>query len=183
MRLESCDVCDPDGKRVQVLDVDGVIALYNTIDKSEHKYINIDQNGYVITNQDYAKYSNSNNYKALSELVKSDINYTIEITDELKYKNEMGNIISIEMGPINVIPNWGKDAFGFDTNETGWLGLTQTPGITVDKYASIDNDVHIIINSSLSEEGKAQTLSHELYGHALLFQRKQPHTHNIIYKI
>lgn len=44
---------------------------------------------------------------------------------------------------------------------------------------SLDNGVHVLLNSTLSAEGKAQMLSHELYGHALLYQRNQPHTHDV----
>lgn len=50
--------------------------------------------------------------------------------------------------------------------ETGWLGVTQTPGEQPNKYNSVDNGVHVLLNSTLSAEGKAQMLSHELYGHA-----------------
>ena len=99
--------------------------------------------------------------------------------NSFEYKNEAGVILTGNMSPVQLEPDYGPDGFGFDTNETGWLGVTQTPGTQPNKYNSLDNGVHVLLNSTLSTEGKAQILSHELYGQALLYQRGQPHTHNV----
>ena len=168
---------DPDGRIVQVFDADGVSTLYNTLNTSDRAHVSIDEQGYVAIDQEHVFYTGSNNYKALAELVESNTTYTIATGNSFEYKNEKGSTMLGYMSPVQVIPDFGQDAFGFDTNETGWLGVTQTPGEEPNKYNSLDNSVHVLINSTLSTEGKAQILSHELYGHALLYQRGQPHTH------
>lgn len=170
---------DPDGKIVQVFDADGVATLYNTLSASDRTHVSVDEQGFVTIDQEHVLHTESSNYKVLAELVGSSTTYTIATGNSFEYKNEEGLILCGYMSPVQVIPDFGPDAFGFDTNETGWLGVTQTPGEQPNKYNSLDNGVHVLLNSTLSAEGKAQMLSHELYGHALLYQRNQPHTHDV----
>ena len=170
---------DPDGKIVQVFDADGVATLYNTLSVSDRTHVSVDEQGFVTIDQEHVLHTESNNYKVLAELVGSNTIYTIATGNSFEYKNENGLILLGYMSPVQVEPGFGPDAFGFDTNETGWLGVTQTPGELPNKYNSVDNGVHVLLNATLSAEGMAQMLSHELYGHALLYQRNQPHTHDV----
>ena len=57
---------------------------------------------------------------------------------------------------------------GTSTGETGFLGKTLFPGIE-GQQNSMDDSIYIIINSGLSELGRAETFSHEGYGHAYIY--------------
>ena len=173
---------DPDGRIVRVKENDdsALDALYNTLNVTDQEFVSMDEQGLVNVDQEHVNNTESNNYKALAELAKSEIEYTIATGSCFQYKDENGNVLTANMGPIEIDPYWGTDAFGFDTNEVGWLGQTQTPGNASDKRNSLDNNVHVILNTALSVEGKAQTLSHELFGHALLYGRGWPHMHNVL---
>ena len=170
---------DPDGRLVQLQDSASIDVLLNTINSSDREYMHINNDGFVEMDLEYASITQSNNYKALAELVKSETLYTVKTGSSVIYKNENGEIITTPMLPVVIEPDWGEDVYGFDTNETGWLGVTQTPGNEAEKYNSPDNNVHVTINASLSARGKALILSHELFGHALLYNRGLPHKHDV----
>ncbi len=71
-------------------------------------------------------------------------------------------------------------SLGPTTGEEGFLGIMQIPGKLSDALNSPDDKIKITINSGLSELGQAQLMSHELYGHALLFSRGEPHKHSVV---
>ena len=172
---------DPDGRivRVNVDDDAAIEALYNTLNELDQEFVCVDEQGLIVVDQAHVSSTESNNYKALAELARSDIEYTIATNNYVIYKDENGNILVANMDPVLIERDWGTDAFGFDTNEVGWQGVTQTPGNAPNKRNSLDDNVHITLNNTLSIEGKAQMLSHELFGHALLYDRKLPHMHNV----
>ena len=97
----------------------------------------------------------------------------------LIYKDENGNLIEKSLGVIYQ----GDDkngSFGFNTGEEGWQGITQTPGNDPDKYNSPNDKIRIVVNSGLSEAGRAQMIAHEAYGHADLYSKGEPHKHQAI---
>src|SRR5207249_4699800 len=57
------------------------------------------------------------------------------------------------------------------TGEQGMFGKTTVPKNSANSTFSTNDNVQIYINDKLSDEGQAQTTSHELYGHALLYLR------------
>lgn len=122
--------------------------------------------------------SKSGNLNALRQLVNDDRVFEVNVTDEIVYKDENGNLIERSFGPITQSED-KEGNFGFNTGEDGWRGVTQTPGDQAQKYNSPDNTVKISINSSLSEEGQAQILSEEAYGHAFLFSKGKEHRHQV----
>lgn len=172
---------DPTGMEVVVKNDESVDALLNTLNVNDREYVCIDDNGIVSVDQEYVNVTESNNYRALAELVKSDITYTVETNNCIQYKDENGKILTAEMLPVYYDPDETPDYTGFDTGENGWRGATQTPGNAPNKRNSLDNNVHVTLNTTLSVEGKAQALSHELFGHALLYNRGLPHMHDIRY--
>lgn len=172
---------DPDGRIVRIKDEDdsAIDALYNTLNVTDQEYVCVDEQGLVVVDQEHVKNTESNNYKALAELARSVIEYTIATGNCIQYKDENGKILTAEMFPVYYELDDTPDYTGFDTHENGWRGVTQTPGDTPNKRNSVDNSVHITLNSTLSVEGKAQTLSHELFGHALLYDRGLPYMHDV----
>lgn len=124
--------------------------------------------------------SESGNFNALKELVNS--NYTVEVnvTESFRYKDENGSIKTEEYSPVYVDKSESSSDMYPQTGEHGFLGNTQTPGDEPNKYNSPDDNTVIVnINSSLSEEGQAQTYSHEANGHALLFVQGKEHRHQV----
>lgn len=57
---------------------------------------------------------------------------------------------------------------GNTTGEGGVLGLTAFPGLSCPTN-SPDNNVKIYVNKRLSEVARAESFSHEGFGHALLY--------------
>ena len=90
------------------------------------------------------------NFDALLALVESKNNYFVSVAD--KYISD------------------GEEEYLHSYEENGTYGVTLMPGSSKD--SSPDNNVYVIISSSLSEFGQALNTSHELYGHAYLYELK-----------
>ncbi|MBO5054691.1 MAG: hypothetical protein J6C44_10750 [Muribaculaceae bacterium] len=54
------------------------------------------------------------------------------------------------------------------TGELGYGGKTVFP-VKGELYNSVNENLYVFINSAFSEEGQAQMIAHEAYGHAYLF--------------
>lgn len=88
------------------------------------------------------------------------------LTDE---NIELSSYMYCEGNPITYVDPDGR--------ELGFWGNIQTPGLEASKYNSPSDDIFININNSLSPAGRAETFSHEAYGHALLYSRNLFHRH------
>ena len=170
---------DLDGREVVALNKDSQQAIRNTLPKDIRSYVVFDKNGSIDRGILNSVSSTSGNFIALSQLVNDNIEYEVNVTDKIKYKDENGKLIDLSMGKIYLSDDKDGD-FGFNTGEEGWQGVTQTPGNAPEKYNSPDNSVKIVINSGLSIKGQAQIFSHEGYGHAFLYSIGEKHKHDIV---
>ena len=161
---------DPDGRRVIPVNTEAFQAIINTLTEVDASHVKINKNGEIDKSSINSHKSKSNNFKSLKKLVNSKEVIKVNVTEGFDYKDENGNIQTEEFGEIIVDPETGED-FGF-------LGNTQTPGESSEKYNSVDDEVKININSNLDEEGQAETYSHEANGHGALYIKGKNHQHN-----
>ena len=170
---------DPNGEIVIALNPDAQISILNTLTKEDMAYVKFDENGMIDKNLLNKAISTSENFNALKQLVNDETIFEINVSDKFLYKDENGNIKEYKFDPI-IQTDDKNGSFGFNTGETGFLGITQTPGNESEKYNSPDNSVKITINKGLSKEGRAQILSHEAYGHAYLYSKGEDYVHRVI---
>ena len=121
--------------------------------------------------------SESSNFNMLKEMSNSDFEVNINISSGFEYKDDNGNIGYRSMGEIDYEPDFADFAFkNCDVNttgESGFLGKALLPGTGGGGQNSIDDNISVHVNQNVSTIGGAETLSHELYGHALIYVRTQ----------
>ncbi len=170
---------DPDGREIHASSAAECQMILNTLPKDIRSRIIFDENGFVDKSSLKNIDSSSGNFNSFSQLVNSEIVFNVILSDEVTYKNENGELINKQMGEIYTTEDY-DGSFGFNTGEEGWTGVCQTPGNAPEKYNSTDNSVNIVVNSKLSDRGKAQTFAHEGYGHAYLYSKGLKHTHQVV---
>ena len=121
--------------------------------------------------------SESSNFNMLKEMSNSDFEVNINISSGFEYKDDNGNIGYPSMGEIDYEPDFADFAFKNcdenTTGESGFLGKALLPGTGGGGQNSIDDNISVHVNQNVSTIGGAETLSHELYGHALIYVRTQ----------
>lgn len=166
---------DPDGRNVHPADNNAFVMLLNTISPKDREYIVLNGNG----NIDYATMqshkSESQNYVALMDLVSSDLTYNIYTQTEYSYMDNVGNINNSKLSYAAPDAEFADPEFlspsGLTTGEAGKYGITLLPGQGMSGVNSPNQDIHTYIHPSLSPIGQAEALSHELYGHGLLYNQ------------
>ncbi|HOL75052.1 MAG TPA: hypothetical protein PLM87_05490 [Bacteroidales bacterium] len=170
----------PNGEIVIALNLDAQRAILNTLTKEDMAYVKFDEHGMIDKNLLNKANSTSYNFNAFKQLVNHETTFEINVSDKFLYKDENGNIKEYKFDPI-IQTDDKNGPFGLNTGDTGFLGVTQTPGNESEKYNSPDNSVKITINKGLSKEVRAQALSHEAYGHAYLYSKGEDYIHRAIY--
>ena len=165
---------DPDGREVHPTDSTAYSVLLNTIAPEDRQYVVLNQKGNVDVSIMQSHPSESGNYATLLNLVESDMTFNISILANYTYMDNAGNIN--ENGELTYC---GFDEYfldidfsspsGLTTGETGKYGITLLPGQGHSGSNSIDKDAYIYVHPSLSTIGRAEALSHELYGHGYLY--------------
>lgn len=166
---------DPDGRDVHPADNNAFAMLLNTISPEDREFIVLNGNG----NIDYATMlshkSESQNYAALMDLVSSDLTYNIYAQTEYSYIDNAGNAINDQLSYSAPDIEFADPEFlspsGLTTGEAGKYGITLLPGQGMSGVNSPYQDVHTYIHPFLSPIGQAEALSHELYGHGLLYNQ------------
>ena len=166
---------DPDGRDVHPADNNAFVMLLNTISPEDREFIVLNRNG----NIDYATMlshkSESQNYAALMDLVSSDLTYNIYAQTEYSYIDNAGNAnndqLSYSAPDIEFADPEFLSPSGLTTGEAGKYGITLLPGQGMSGVNSPNQDVHTYIHPFLSPIGQAEALSHELYGHGLLYNQ------------
>ena len=172
---------DNDGREVKAANEQARTAILNTLTKEDMAFVKFDKDGVidkVLLNQ---ACSNSGNLEALTQLVNDERIFNINVSDKFTYKNEKGDIVEQNLGPITQGDPNEAGPFSPKTGEQGFFGVAQTPGSEAQKYNSTDENVNITINSGLSEEGQTENLAHEAYGHAYLYSKGEPYKHDAKY--
>lgn len=120
-------------------------------------------------------FSISGNYNSLLELAGSDLTFNVSVLDNYIFMDSAGNICNGKLSYSESESEFVDFSFtspsGLTTGEGGKYGITLLPGQGTSGVNSVDNSVHTYIHPSLSNTGKAEALSHELFGHGWLYNR------------
>ena len=164
---------DPDGNEVHVEDSCAYMALLNTILLEDRTFVSLDKDGNVDLSLMRSHKSNSINYSILLSLSSSDITYNLSTNINYSYMDNEGNLLEsaltyfepdAEFADVEIV-----SPSGLTTGETGKYGITLLPGKGKSGVNSKDGSAYIYIHPTLTETGKAEAVSHELYGHAYLY--------------
>ena len=166
---------DPDGREVHPADNNAYVMLLNTISPDDREYVVLNESGNIDLATMQSHNSERQNYAELVDLVSSDITYNIYVQTDYFYKDNVGNIssgsLSYSAPDIEFAdPNFMSPS-GLTTGEAGKYGITLLPGQGMSGVNSPTHDAHTYIHPSLSPIGKAEALSHELYGHGSLYNQ------------
>ena len=166
---------DPDGRDVHPADSDTYIVLLNTISPDERQFVVLNHDGNIDYDTMLSHKSESENYSKLLTMSGSDITYNIYLQADYSYKDNNGKIIDNNHLSSEYEEGYEDTDFlntsGLTTGETGRYGISLLPGKGTSGVNSLDNSAHIYIAPSLSTIGRAEALSHELYGHGYLYDK------------
>ena len=168
---------DPNGKEVHPLGADELLMIQMTLPKEARSYVILDLNGMI----DEATLATcpivSNNILALQELVADPIVIDVSLDNKYEWKEGL-NKDGIEdmdnpnpmsyLEPDPVFMNPYNSLNDLSTGESGLVGKTLFPdneGI----QNSTDGNIKVIVNLSLSLQGRAESYSHEANGHVLRY--------------
>lgn len=173
---------DPDGCDVHPADSAAYNTILNTLHPADRQYVILDKNGNIDYAMMKAHDSDSENYICLMDLTGSDLVFNVNIQEKYTdYMNEQGE--SGDNGKLSYcepddffVDNDFSSPSGLTTGESGKYGTTLLPGNGSSGVNSVDNAAHVFIHPSLSEIGKAEALSHELYGHGYLYHKYRNRT-------
>ena len=163
---------DPDGKKIIAVTTEAQRMILNTIPINERQYVSFDKDGYINTDILSDVKSNSGNFNSLRSIANANQTMEVRIDNKFDYVNSKGEQGSRTMPYLGVdesfIGNSNGKGVGNSKGETGFLGKTLFPDKNGQEN-SPTNNIIVVINSDLTEEGKAQTYSHEANGHALFY--------------
>mgnify|MGYP002623377316 CR=1 FL=1 len=166
---------DKDGREVHPSDSTAYHALLSTIAPEDKQYVILNAKGNIDYTTMKSHYSESKNYNSLIELAADELLFNIYIQTTYSYKDNEealrnGTLTYFEADEYFADRDFSSPA-GLTTGETGRYGISLLPGQGISKVNSTTKDVHIYIHPSLSPIGKAEALSHELYGHGYLYMQ------------
>lgn len=166
---------DPDGRDVHPADNNAYLMLLNTISPEDREFIVLNGNGNIDFAVMQSHKSKSQNFVALMDLVSSDLTYNIYVQTEYSYIDNVGNVNSGQLSYSAPDIEFADPEFlspsGLTTGEAGKYGITLLPGQGMSGVNSPNQDSHTYIHPFLSPIGQAEALSHELYGHGLLYNQ------------
>jgi hypothetical protein len=165
---------DPGGMELYAKDKESQNTLLDLIPEEEREYIIFDDYGNVdidIMNSYEGK--TSSNFKKLKFLANSVIHFHLSVTDKLKFKDRNGIQDDISLGKTRIDNSRKITIYNISTKEVGFSGYALFPGNS-SIWNSPDNNVYAVVNSSLSRQGRAESATHELLGHALVFSLGLP---------
>ena len=173
---------DPDGmlEIVKPKDQEALTTIKNTLTEEDAKYVNLDKNGNIDLSSMESHKSESENYNNLKEMAASPKTMEVSVADNFDYKDENGKIQNQKLPTTYVDKNESSGGMDPQTGEHGYMAQTQTPGNQPNKYNSPDDNIKVIVNKSLSNEGRAQIYSHEANGHVLLYMRGENYKHTTV---
>ena len=171
---------DPDGKDVLPTSGEAYQMILGTLPDEAREYVKLNKDGRIDKDLMELYTSNSQNYNDLLEIVNSDCTIEVSLSGEYEYFDKKGDLKVTDMAStysnpeieasfkLNVPEFPFNGPYSLSTGETGILGVTEMPEVSVD-HRSTNNNVRVIINNRLSSQGRAENLAHELYGHAFLY--------------
>ena len=166
---------DKDGREVHPSDSTAYHALLSTIAPEDKQYVILNAKGNIDYTTMKSHYSESKNYNSLIELAADELLFNIYVQTTYSYKDNEGALRNGTLTYFEADEYFADRDFsspaGLTTGETGRYGISLLPGQGISKVNSTTKDVHIYIHPSLSPIGKAEALSHELYGHGYLYMQ------------
>lgn len=165
---------DPDGKIVHPNGKAELEVIRNTLPIEAREYVQLDESGNI--NTELLSQYNGDNYNYRNLLKLSSSHYVIEVTfsKEFEYKKPNGekecytlSYQSNEDSGLKKDTNF-QNVSGLTTGEGGNFGKTLFPD-NDGLQNSPDEKIHVYIVQEMQGVGRAEALSHELYGHALLY--------------
>ena len=168
---------DPSGQMLIITDLAAQKALRNTLSQEDREYIRFNENGLFDIGRYLSHYSDSYNYRCIGEIALSTDIMTIEMNNEYNYVDNSGKVKNRKMDyhiDLDIIDYDISSAYSNTTGESGTLGIALLPGIGTSGVNSLDKNIHVVLNDKLSEEGAVSNISHEVFGHGLIYIR----THN-----
>ena len=169
---------DRDGRKFIIVDNIAQEALLNTLPDEDKPFVQFYEDGTINSNLLLLHKSDSYNYQCLGEIEKAQDIVTVEMNDHYNYKNNSGRELTSDIMDYNIENDYIEteitSAYSNTTGETGKLGIALLPGLGLSNVNSVDYKIHVVLNDKLSKEGAAANISHEVFGHSLLYIR----THN-----
>lgn len=164
---------DPNGREVHPIGEEEYEMILNTLPQEDRAYVQLDKNGYIDKGLLNSHQSESANYNGLCDLANDNVTYDVILDDAgFPYRDQEGSLKSqypeYQEALSGLIDKEFKYVNSNTTGEGGNLGLTLFPGLTCPTN-SPDNNVKIYVNKKLSEMARAESFSHEGYGHALMY--------------
>ncbi|MBR1551496.1 MAG: hypothetical protein IJ632_04165, partial [Muribaculaceae bacterium] len=163
---------DPTGMVIIASQPQAQQAIRNTISLAERKYVKFNTKGVLDTDLLLSNNSKSENYNNLVVMsIVPDV-VSVEMATQYQYKDNNGFLKRKDMSYyIDETMKSAEITSAFDTSsgEFGLTGVTLLPGNGNSGVNTYDDNIHIILNSNLSETGAAENFSHEGYGHALMY--------------
>lgn len=168
------NVVDPNGMVVVPKGEDELCVILNTLPEDAREYVRINEDG-AIDKELFNQYDgDSINYNSLRELVNSDMTVTFSLADSFTCASPQGetSISQLSYCPPDEVFMDSDIEFvsGLTTGESGNYGKTLFPD-RAGYQNSTTNAIEIYLHPSLSTIGRAESFSHEAYGHALLYLR------------
>ncbi len=170
---------DPDGR--QALDVrpnaKALVAIQNGLNASDAKNVRLDSRGMIDREMINSVNSESGNFNALKQLVNDNQVYDIQVTSELVYKDNDGNIKSqkLEVSYTDFIT--GEKLLEVE----GAQGFTAIPGNT-NTFNSPDEEVKVVVSDGLNTLDQSKNIAHEAYGHAFMYSKGEDSAHRPVGK-
>lgn len=155
---------------------DALNVIKQTLSEDDAKFVQLDADGNIDRDILNSRDSESGNFASLKTLVNDDTVYEVNITEQIEYKTETGEVKTVDLGEIYYTDFLSGEQLD---SPDGWGGVTQTPGDKPQKYNSVDGVVRVGINSNLKKDDQARFFSHEGYGHAALFSKGINHVHQM----
>ena len=167
---------DPDGMAPETVKPGSQAVLNmikNTLTKQDAQYVRFDKTGNIDKEFINSRSSKSENFNSLKEMVNSETIVEVSLSTSFISSDENGKLSKTEMqyypaDQYSEFDKSGNTMSGTSTGESGFLGKTLFP----DKEGtqnSPNKNVQVIINSKLSEKGRAEMYSHEGNGHARIY--------------
>ncbi|MEJ5049493.1 DUF6443 domain-containing protein [Chryseobacterium culicis] len=156
---------DPDGmapETVKPTSEGAMTAIKNTLRSEDREYVQFDKDGNIDKELINSYNSDSGNFNSLKEMVNSDITVEYSIADEITYIRN-GENKTRQMGEVEI----NKDG----SVEVGLLGQTIIPNDPKNLFSSTNENVQVYTNANLDETRRSLNVSHEMFGHALLYIR------------
>lgn len=165
---------DPDGMVVRPKGDESIETIRSTLPSDARDYVKLNKDGNIDLNLLCQYGGDDYNYRCLIVLMESDYVIEVSLDEKFIYKGKDGTIGSWPLSyQSQDVTGFAGDVFfrdpnGLSTGEGGNYGKTLFPdneGI----QNSPDEKIHVYVVREMKGVGRAEALSHELYGHAYVY--------------